>query len=173
MSPTWSGAVDVRVAPPPSSEAVRTRFRRQGRRETAPELAVRRRLHARGVRYRVDVRPCRETRARGDLVWKGRRLVVFLDGCFWHACPACGHQPTANSAWWAAKLSANVARDRRTDAVLRSLDWRVMRFWEHEDPDDVADAICAALGRAAVGAGHSAQAVTFSAADSQSASFSR
>jgi DNA mismatch endonuclease, patch repair protein len=53
---------------------------RQGRRDTVPELAVRRRLHARGVRYRVDVRPCRETRARGDLVWKGRRLVVFLDG---------------------------------------------------------------------------------------------
>ncbi|WP_442929284.1 hypothetical protein [Modestobacter sp. VKM Ac-2978] len=59
---------------------MRARFRRQGRRDTAPELAVRRRLHARGVRYRVDVRPCRATRARGDLVWKGRRLVVFIDG---------------------------------------------------------------------------------------------
>ncbi len=141
--------VDPGPAPPPSSEVVRARFRRQGRRDTAHELAVRRRLHARGVRYRVDVRPCRETRARGDLVWKGRRLVVFLDGCFWHGCPTCGHLPRANRDWWTAKLAANVARDRRADAVLTGLGWRVLRFWEHEDPTEVADAICAALGRPA------------------------
>ncbi|WP_202925761.1 very short patch repair endonuclease [Goekera deserti] len=138
---------DLRVAPAPSSPAVRDRFRRQGRRDTVPELAVRRLLHARGVRYRVDVRPCRETRARGDLVWKARRLVVFVDGCFWHACPTCGHLPTVNGAWWAAKLTANVERDRRTDAVLTGLGWRVLRFWEHEPPEQVADAICRALGR--------------------------
>jgi len=72
--------VDLRRAPAASSAVVRARFRRQGRRDTVPELAVRRRLHARGVRYRVDVRPCQQTRARGDLVWKGRRLVVFIDG---------------------------------------------------------------------------------------------
>lgn len=137
--------VDLRAAPPPSSGAVRSRFERQGRRDTAPELAVRRRLHARGVRYRVDVRPCPQTRSRGDLVWKGRRLVVFLDGCFWHACPTCGHLPRANADWWAAKLAGNAARDRRTDSTLTGLGWRVLRFWEHEDPDLVADAICAAL----------------------------
>jgi DNA mismatch endonuclease (patch repair protein) len=136
-----------RTAPPASTAVVRARFRRQGRRDTVPELAVRRRLHARGVRYRVDVRPCGETRARGDLVWKRRKLVVFIDGCFWHACPTCGHQPTANSRWWAEKLAGNVARDRRTDGVLTGLGWRVLRFWEHEDPDAVADAICAELGR--------------------------
>lgn len=150
MSSAGAGpeAVDLRRAPAASSAPVRARFRRQGRRDTAPELAVRRRLHARGVRYRVDVRPCRKTRARGDLVWRGRRLVVFIDGCFWHACPTCGHWPRANAEWWAAKLTANVARDRRTDAVLTELGWRVLRFWEHEDPESVADAICAALGRA-------------------------
>ena len=142
--------VDLRIPPAASSEVVRARFRRQARRDTVPELAVRRRLHARGVRYRVDVRPCRETRARGDLVWKGRRLVVFIDGCFWHACPACGHQPTANSTWWAEKLAANVARDRRTDAVLTGLGWRVLRFWEHVDPEAVADVICGELDRGAV-----------------------
>jgi DNA mismatch endonuclease, patch repair protein len=142
-----TSGIDLRIAPAPSSETVRARFRRQGRRDTQPELAVRRRLHARGVRYRVDVRPCRQTRARGDLVWKGRRLVVFVDGCFWHACPVCGHQPTANADWWAEKLAANVARDRRTDAVLTALGWRVLRFWEHEDADTVVDRICAELGR--------------------------
>lgn len=142
-----AGEVDLRSAPAASSTTVQARFRRQGRRDTAPELAVRRRLHARGVRYRVDVRPCRETRARGDLVWKGRRLVVFIDGCFWHSCPTCGHQPNANAAWWAEKLAANVRRDRRTDAVLAAQGWRVLRFWEHEEPDAVVDAICTALGR--------------------------
>ncbi len=150
-------------APPPTSETVARRFRRQPRRDTAHELAVRRRLHARGVRYRVDVRPCAATRARGDLVWKGRRLVVFLDGCFEKGppCPPplagsrrdparwpnCGHVPHANREWWVAKLAGNTARDRRADAVLRAGGWRVLRFWEHEDPDAVADAICAALGR--------------------------
>ena len=79
MTPASGSAspVDPRIAPPASSAVVRARFRRQGRRDTVPELAVRRRLHARGVRYRVDVRPCPETRARGDLVWKRRKLVVF------------------------------------------------------------------------------------------------
>jgi len=144
-------AVDLRVVPAPSSATVRARFRRQGRRDTAPELAVRRRLHARGVRYRVDVRPCRETRARGDLVWKGRRLVVFIDGRRTPLPPtartlAAGPCRGAGSA----KLAANVARDRRTDAVLTGLGRRVLRFWEHEDPEAVADAICGELDRGAV-----------------------
>ena len=138
---------DPGPAPPPSSEVVARRFRRQPRRDTAHELAVRRRLHARGIRFRVDVRPCPQTRSRGDLVWKGRRLVVFLDGCFWHACPTCGHLPRANAGWWTTKLAANVARDRRVDERLRDLGWRVLRFWEHEDPDEVVDVICAALQR--------------------------
>ena len=137
-------AVDLRVAPAPSSAAVRDRFRRQGRRDTVPELAVRRLLHARGVRYRVDVRPCRETRARGDLVWKGRRLVVFLDGER-TPLPPTTRRLAAGPCRGAG--SANVARDRRTDAVLTGLGWRVLRFWEHESPAVVADAVCAALGR--------------------------
>jgi DNA mismatch endonuclease (patch repair protein) len=142
------GPVDLRCSPPASSEVVRARFRRQGRRDTVPELAVRRRLHARGVRFRVDVRPCRETRARGDLVCKGRRVIVFVDG---RRIPL---PPTARTlaagpcrGTGAAKLAANVARDRRTDALLTGLGWRVLRFWEHQDVDEVVDAICAELGR--------------------------
>jgi len=148
--------VDLARAPAASSAAVRDRFRRQGRRDTAPELALRRRLHSRGVRFRVDVRPGRGTRARGDLVWKGRRLVVFVDGCFWHGCPTCGHLPKQNAGWWAAKLAANAARDARTDAVLTAEGWRVLRFWEHQDLDEVADAVCRALGRGLVTRGDQA-----------------
>jgi DNA mismatch endonuclease (patch repair protein) len=61
--------------------------------------------------------------------------------------PARWPCPKANREWWVAKLAGNTARDRRADAVLRAGGWRVLRFWEHEDPDAVADAICAALGR--------------------------
>ncbi len=142
------GVVDPTAGPgpaPASSEVVAARFRRQGRRDTGHEMAVRRRLHARGVRYRVDVRPrprpeARPERARGE----GDGV---LPGCFWHGCPSCGHLPKADRGCWAAELAANTARDRRADAVLTGLGWRVLRFWEHEDPDDVADAICAELGR--------------------------
>ncbi|ADB76226.1 DNA mismatch endonuclease vsr [Geodermatophilus obscurus] len=131
-------------APPPSSETVARRFRRQPRRDTAHELAVRRRLHARGVRYRVDVRPCAGTRARGD-IRKDHRAPHRSQarGGTLHG----GHVPHANREWWLAELAGNVARDRRADAVLGAEGWRVLRFWEHEDPDAVADAICAALGR--------------------------
>jgi DNA mismatch endonuclease, patch repair protein len=143
------GPIDLRVAPAPSSAAVRARFRRQGRRDTQPELAVRRRLHARGVRYRVDVRPCRQTRARGDVVWKGRRLVVFIDGRRTPLPPTArtSRRAPAEGPGWVEKLAANVARDRRTDAVLTGLGWRVLRFWEHEDPDAVVETICAELAR--------------------------
>ncbi len=136
-------------APAPSSKVVAARFRRQGRRDTRHELAVRRRLHARGVRYRVDARPRPEARpepARGE----GDGV---LTGCFWHGCPSCGHLPKANRGWWAAKLAANAARDRRADAVLTGLGWRVLRFWEHEDPDDVVGAICTELSRIDAGQG--------------------
>lgn len=117
----------------------------QARRDTKPELEVRRRLHARGVRYRVDVRPESDLRLRGDLVWKGRRLVVFIDGCYWHGCPLHRTHPKANAEWWQEKIEANVARDRRHDRALRERGWRVLRFWEHEDADAVVDAIVAAL----------------------------
>jgi DNA mismatch endonuclease (patch repair protein) len=133
---------DLRVAPAPSSGVVRARFRRQGRRDTLPELAVRRRLHARGVRYRVDVRPCRETRARGDLVWKGRRLVVFGKD------PSAPHRSQARGGpLQRGRRVEPSAGNRRADAVLTGLGWRVLRFWEHEDPEAVVEVICAELAR--------------------------
>ncbi|SNS41413.1 T/G mismatch-specific endonuclease [Geodermatophilus saharensis] len=97
----------------------------------------------------MDVRPRPRPEARPELA-RGEGDGV-LAGCFWHGCPTCGHLPEANQAWWAAKLAGNTARDRRADAVLTGLGWRALRFWEHEDPDDVADAIYIALGRVAPG----------------------
>jgi DNA mismatch endonuclease, patch repair protein len=86
-------------------------------------------------------------RRRGDLVFTRVRLVVFVDGCFWHDCPEHGTRPATRSQWWADKLATNVRRDRETDAVLRADGWAVLRFWEHEDPVAAADAVAAAYGR--------------------------
>ncbi|WP_286144520.1 very short patch repair endonuclease [Mycobacterium sp. E136] len=133
--------------PLPSSEDVRARMSRQRRRDTSPELAVRQTLHSRGIRYRVDMRPEPDLRCRADIVWKRRRIAVFIDGCFWHSCPIHATQPKSNREWWERKLEANVRRDLATDAVLRSRGWTVLRFWEHEDPSAVANVVCEYLER--------------------------
>jgi DNA mismatch endonuclease (patch repair protein) len=107
-------------------------------RDTKPELAVRRLLHADGFRYRVNFRPSRELRRTADIVFTRRRVAVFIDGCFWHGCPLHGTSPKANSDYWGPKLARNVERDLETTAVLTASGWTVLRFWEHENPADVA-----------------------------------
>lgn len=66
---------------------------------------------------------------------------MFVDGCFWHACPEHRTAPANNGSWWASKLAANVARDRETDRHLHDLGWTVLRFWEHESMSVAAAAI--------------------------------
>lgn len=118
---------------------------RQARSDTAPELALRRVLHGRGLRYRVGVRPIRELRGAADIVFTRARVAVYVDGCFWHMCPEHSTMPANNAAWWKAKLEGNRARDRRTDALLDSQGWHVVRVWEHEDPEEAAERVVAAL----------------------------
>ena len=127
--------------PPASSWAVSERMARVARRDTAPELALRRALFARGLRYRVDQSPVSGIRTKADLVFKVARVAVFVDGCFWHACPEHGTLPRANRTWWAAKLEATAARDRRTDERLRTAGWTCVRVWEHENPFVAADRV--------------------------------
>ena len=112
------------------------------RRDTGPELALRKLLHAQGLRYRVDA-PVRTARrlVRPDVVFTRRRLAVFVDGCFWHGCPEHGVVPKSSTEWWTKKLEANRNRDRDTDAVLYRAGWRVLRFWEHEDLSSAADRV--------------------------------
>lgn len=105
----------------------------QRRRDTRLEIALRRRLHARGHRYRVDFRLEPSLRCRGDIVFTRRKVVVFIDGCFWYGCPEHATKPVNNAAWWASKIEANVARDRRNARVLEELGWVIVRVWEHED----------------------------------------
>nr|WP_216077373.1 very short patch repair endonuclease [Isoptericola sediminis] len=113
-------------------------------RDTKPELALRRELHRRGRRYFVD-RAVLPGRRRPDLVFPRARLVVFVDGCFWHSCPEHLRAPRTNSDWWAEKLRGNVERDRRSDADLAAAGWTVLRVWEHEAPQDAADRVDSVL----------------------------
>src|SRR5690349_1877481 len=97
-------------------------MRRQRRSGTAPELALRQSAHRLGLRYRVDYPlPVKGIRRRADLAWPSEKIAVFVDGCFWHRCPLHGTKPNANADWWMAKLDANVARDRDTDARLQDI----------------------------------------------------
>jgi DNA mismatch endonuclease (patch repair protein) len=67
-----------------------------------------------------------------DFVFERARLVVFVDGCYWHGCPTCYRAPTSNTAYWSEKFATNKARDRNVGRLLRANGWRVVRFWEHE-----------------------------------------
>jgi DNA mismatch endonuclease (patch repair protein) len=114
---------------------------RQARRDTKAELAVRRAVWRRGLRYRVDLRPLQGSRRRADLVFTRAKVAVFVDGCFWHGCPLHATAPKMNAQWWEEKLIANVERDRDTDERLGQAGWHVVRIWEHEDPEEAADRV--------------------------------
>jgi DNA mismatch endonuclease (patch repair protein) len=135
--------------PTPTSTDVTKRMRKNGRRDSRAELALRTELHGRGLRYRVDL-PIRAAGrlVRPDIVFTRARLAVFVDGCFWHCCPEHGNAPRANSAYWQPKLARNVARDRNVDAALSSAGWQVLRAWEHEPAALVADRVAHVYSRA-------------------------
>lgn len=80
-------------------------------------------------------------RRRMDIAFTRTKVAVFVDGCFWHACPIHGTTPVSNGAWWAEKLRRNVERDRETDDHLEGLGWMVLRFWEHEPVPTAADEV--------------------------------
>lgn len=121
------------------------RMSRQRSRDTAAEWALRRLLHARGLRYRVDAVLPGLPRRRADLLFPRQKVAVFVDVCFWHGCPDHKTAPKNYADWWASKLARNVQRDRETDTHLAELGWTVVRIWEHEDPGSAADRVEAAV----------------------------
>jgi DNA mismatch endonuclease (patch repair protein) len=108
-------------------------------------MALRRALHAMGLRYWVDRPPLTDLRRRADLVFPRARVAVYIDGCFWHSCPEHGTSPKASGAWWRAKLEANRARDADTDRRLDEAGWMTLRVWEHENPVVAAHRVAEAL----------------------------
>jgi len=130
-----------RGVPAASSEAARVTMRANRGRDTGPELAVRRALHALGLRYRVDHPLPFDRRRRADISFTRVKVAVFIDGCFWHGCPEHGTTPRTNTAFWTEKIARNRARDADTSERLSAVGWSVMRFWEHDDAGAVAEAI--------------------------------
>lgn len=117
------------------------RMSRQRTRDTEPEILLRRELHQRGLRYRVDAPLPGMPRRRADVLFARAKVAVFVDGCFWHGCPEHKTAPANNSRWWALKLARNSERDRETDVYLTSLGWTVFRVWEHENMTQAASDI--------------------------------
>ena len=112
------------------------------RRDTAIEVAVRRRLHRVGLRYRVDYAPNpAQRRRRADIVFPKLRIAIYIDGCFWHGCPEHYTPPKSNAEYWHPKIARNRARDAETSDSLRSLGWLVLRYWEHENADSIAEQV--------------------------------
>ena len=125
-----------RGIPEPSSEEARRRMEAQGQRDTDAELKIRSILHRMGFRYRVDHGPLREVRRKADLAFIGPRVAVFVDGCFWHGCPIHGTWPKANAEFWRTKIEANRRRDADTDQRLQEAGWKVIRIWQHDNPEE-------------------------------------
>ena len=103
---------------------------------TSPELAVRRFLHAEGLRFRLHRR---DLPGKPDIVLPGRRACVFVHGCFWHGCPYCidgARKVKSNRAYWSEKVAGNRARDERHRAALESAGWTVYTIWACEARND-------------------------------------
>lgn len=131
--------------PVPSSAAVSKRMQRQATRDTAPEVALRKALHRRGIRFRLHRRIVPEVRRTADIVLPSARICVDVRGCYWHGCPQHRTMPKANAEWWAGKLEGNVARDVDTERRWREAGWTVVVVWEHEDPEAAAERIASLI----------------------------
>jgi DNA mismatch endonuclease (patch repair protein) len=118
---------------------------RQASKDTAVELAVRRLLHAAGMRYRVEFPVPGMPRRRIDVAFPRAKVAVLIDGCFWHGCPRHATHPKANADWWRRKLDRNMARDRETTEHLLAAGWTVLRFWEHMPAEEIAATVRAAV----------------------------
>lgn len=120
--------------PTPSSAASTAVMKGNRRRDTRAELGLRSALHSRGLRFRRDFPiGLKELTVKPDIVFTRHRVAVFMDGCFWHACPQHGNVPRVNKNYWVQKFQRNRDRVVRVDEALTSAGWRIVRIWEHED----------------------------------------
>jgi DNA mismatch endonuclease (patch repair protein) len=122
----------------PSSLEASRRMAKIRQKSTDIEIALRRELFSIGLRYRIDYEVLKKPRRVADIAFPGRRIAIFVDGCFWHGCPLHASWPKSNAEFWRQKIETNRLRDADTNERLRSLGWTVLRFWSHESPVDAA-----------------------------------
>ncbi len=131
----------------PSSSDASRRMAKVRQKETGAEVALRQEMHRIGLRYRVDYEVLRKPRRVADVAFPGRKIAVFVDGCFWHGCPEHATWPKQNAEFWREKIEANRRRDADTNDRLRSLGWTVLRFWSHESPAEAAKAVARVVAK--------------------------
>jgi DNA mismatch endonuclease (patch repair protein) len=105
--------------------------------DTKLELLLRKALWANGLRYRLK----NSLPGRPDIVFPRRRLVIFVDGCFWHGCSAHCQIPEKNRIFWEKKLSRNMERDKEVGHLIELEGWEVLRFWEHTIKNDLSGCV--------------------------------
>ncbi|MDW5328678.1 very short patch repair endonuclease [Plantactinospora sp. KLBMP9567] len=128
-----------------SSEATRNIMRANRGRDTKPEILLRARLHAMGLRYRTSHPPLPGLRRTADIVFSRAKVAVFVDGCYWHGCPDHHRPATKNKEFWKTKIDGNRARDAETTELLTRAGWIVIRVWEHEPIEDATRRVLSAL----------------------------
>lgn len=138
-------AASIRAGP--STPEASLRMQRVRQKNTSAESALRREIHALGLRYRIQVPVLIKPRRVADVAFSGLRVAVFIDGCFWHGCPKHATWPKQNAEFWRAKILANQERDRDTDARLLADGWEVVRVWAHETPCEAASRIANVVRR--------------------------
>jgi DNA mismatch endonuclease (patch repair protein) len=104
---------------------------------TKPEVLFRKALWSQGIRYRLHS----TLPGKPDLVIPKKRILIFIDGFFWHQCPIHGSIPISNSVFWEQKLRRNVERDQNVNQCLEDLGWLVLRFWECEVKKQLSDIV--------------------------------
>jgi len=102
---------------------------------TKPEIALRKALWVLGLRYRLHYK----LPGKPDIVFVGKKVAIFVDGCFWHGCPLHSTKPKTNSSFWKKKLQGNIDRDDKNKTLLEKSGWKVLRFWEHEIADSLSE----------------------------------
>lgn len=125
----------------PSSHEASLRMARVRQKGTDAELSLRRELHARGLRYRLQVPLLTKPRRVADIVLPRTRVAVFVDGGFWHECPEHVSWSKSSAQFWRDKIEANRVRDADTDRRLSASGWRLIRVWAHESANEVAERI--------------------------------
>lgn len=128
-----------------SSEGVRRSMKSNRGKDTKLELRVRKALHARGFRYRLQRKVPGSNRRTIDIAFSRQHIAVFIDGCFWHGCPLHHTVAKTNGEFWAAKVARNRERDRDTDRMLLRAGWVAARYWEHQATDEIVEDIVSRL----------------------------
>ena len=122
--------------PPASSPAVRKVMQANSGVDSKIELRLRSLVHKAGLRYAIDKRPELDINRRADLVFRSAKVAVFIHGCYWHGCRWHFKAPKTNRRFWLNKIEKNRKRDSQTRELLQKRGWKVLVYWEHQDPHE-------------------------------------